>query len=123
MARDTGWHGTGVLDTLSGEAIVRAARSAVDHEGEWIVFYDVVLPLLGMGMGGWVIYGGLRIAHRALDQKHERDLAKLRGSEPGDMAELRDRVARLEDVSLRVQELEERMDFTERVITSGRNDA
>jgi len=84
------------------------------------VFYEVVLPLLGMGMGGWVIYGGFRIAHRALDQKHERDLAKVRGAAPAEMAELRERMERLEDIGLRVQEIEERLDFTERVLTSGR---
>lgn len=79
-----------------------------------------MLPLLGMGMGLFVLYNGFRVAHRALDQKHERDLAKTGGAAPDEMAELRDRVERLEAVEHRVQELEERQDFTERVLTSGR---
>jgi len=84
------------------------------------VFEQVVLPLLGMGMGVWVLYNGFRIAHRSLSQKHELDMAKAGGAVPGEVAELRDRVERLEEVAFRVQELEERMDFTERVLTSGR---
>ncbi len=84
------------------------------------MFYEVVLPLMGMGMGVWVIYSGFRIAYRALDHKHERDLAQAGGGAPGELAELRDRVERLEEVAYRVQELEERLDFAERVLTSGR---
>lgn len=84
------------------------------------MFYEVVLPLLGMGMGLYVLHGGFRVAHRALTQKHERDLAKTGGAAPGEVGELRDRVERLEEVAYRVQELEERLDFTERVLASGR---
>jgi hypothetical protein len=71
-------------------------------------------------MGLYLLQGGLRIAHRALNQKHERDLAKAGGAVPGEVAELRDRVERLEEVAYRVQELEERIDFAERALVSGR---
>jgi len=84
------------------------------------VFYEVVLPLLGMGTGVWVLYNGFRIANRALNQKHEKDLALAGGAAPGEVAELRDRVERLEEMGHRVQELEERLDFAERVLTAGR---
>jgi hypothetical protein len=83
------------------------------------MFYEVILPLLGMGMGMYAIVEGLRLGKRAMDQKHERDLAAVRGSAPGDLEDLRERVERLEEVGYRVQELEERMDFTERVLSSG----
>jgi hypothetical protein len=73
-----------------------------------------------MGMAVWVLYNGFRIANRALNQKHERDLALTGGAAPGEVAELRDRVERLEEIGHRVQELEERLDFAERVLTSGR---
>jgi len=85
------------------------------------VFEQVVLPLLGMGMGVFVLINGFRIAHRALDQKHERDLAAMGGAAPGELAELRERMDRLEEVGLRLQELEERLDFAERMLTSGRD--
>jgi hypothetical protein len=84
------------------------------------VFSEVVLPLLGMGMGLFVLYNGFRIAHRALDQKHERDLAQAGGAAPGEIAELRERVERVEEIASRVLELEERVDFAERALVSGR---
>lgn len=84
------------------------------------MFQDVVLPLLGMAMGTFVLVNGFRIARLALQQKHEKDLAEAGGGAPGEVAELRDRVERLEEVAYRVQELEERMDFAERVLTRGR---
>jgi polyhydroxyalkanoate synthesis regulator phasin len=68
----------------------------------------------------FVLYNGFRIAHRALDQKHERDLAAVGGTAPKEVTELRERVERLEEVAYRVQELEERLDFAERVLTRGR---
>ena len=85
------------------------------------MFEQVVLPLLGMGMGVFVLINGFRIANRAMDQKHERELAEAGGAMPGELAELRDRVDRLEDFGLRLQELEERLDFAERMLTSGRD--
>jgi len=84
------------------------------------VFEEVVLPLLGMGMGLFVLFNGFRIAQRALNQKHERDMAAAGGGASGEVGELRDRVERLEEVAYRVQELEERLDFAERVLTAGR---
>lgn len=83
------------------------------------MFNDVVLPLLGMGMGLFVLYNGFRLAYRALDQKHQRDLAKTGGT-PDELADLRERVERVEDLASRLQELEERVDFAERMLTSGR---
>jgi len=84
------------------------------------VFSEVVLPLLGMGMGLFVLYSGVRIAYRALDQKHERDLAQAGGGAPGEIAELRERVEQVEEIASRVLELEERVDFAERALVSGR---
>jgi len=84
------------------------------------VFENVVLPLLGMAMGTFVLINGFRIARLALQHKHEKDLAEAGGGTPGEIAELRERVERLEDVAYRVQELEERVDFAERVLTKGR---
>jgi hypothetical protein len=83
------------------------------------VFEDIVLPLLGMGMGLFVLYNVFRLAHRALDQKHQRDLARVTGAGP-EVAELRERVERVEELAYRLQEVEERLDFAERMLASGR---
>jgi hypothetical protein len=80
---------------------------------------NVVLPILGMGFGLFVLYNGFRIGKHAIDQHHERELAKA-GGNPKELAQLRERVERLEDLGYRLQELEERVDFAERVLTKGR---
>jgi NTP pyrophosphatase (non-canonical NTP hydrolase) len=73
-----------------------------------------------MGMGAYAIVGGLRLGKRAMDQKHERELAAMGGGNTEEIGELRERVERLEEVGFRVQEIEERLDFAERMLTSGR---
>jgi hypothetical protein len=82
---------------------------------DWIWIQNVVFPIIGMGMGSFVLFGIYRTVNRMLDRRHE---ARLAGG-PGVAAELRrleDRVATLEDQAQRVQELEERLDFAERVL-------
>jgi divalent metal cation (Fe/Co/Zn/Cd) transporter len=86
---------------------------------DFVWMQNVVLPILGMGIGVWVLYNGFRIAKHSIDRHHERELAKS-GGKPEELAQLRERVERLEDMGYRVQELEERVDFTERVLTSRR---
>jgi len=87
---------------------------------DWIWIQNVVLPILGMGIGVFVLYNGFRIGKHAIDQHHERELAKAGGGSTAELAELRERVERLEELGYRLQELEERVDFAERVLTKGR---
>lgn len=85
------------------------------------MFYEVIIPLTGMGIAMYAVVQGIALGKRAMDQKHERDLAAATGGATAEVLEdLRERVERLEDVGYRMQELEERIDFTERVLTSGR---
>lgn len=76
----------------------------------------VLLPILGMGMGAAVLFGIYRTVNRALERKHERAMLGQGGQASGQLEELQRRVETLEDVAYRVQDLEERMDFTERVL-------
>ena len=77
----------------------------------------VLLPVLGMGMGGAVLLGIYRTVNRALERKHERAMLEAGETPSGEMESLRRRVEVLEDVAYRVQDLEERVDFAERVLT------
>lgn len=88
---------------------------------DWFWFQQTVLPVLGMGMGVFVLWNVFRVVNRAIDRKHEREMALQGGAGSGDLAQLRDRVEALEDLSYRMQEVEERLDFAERVLTSGRD--
>jgi hypothetical protein len=84
---------------------------------DWIVFQQTVIPLLGMGLGGFVMFGVYRTINRALDRRHERLLASERGGSSLELEEVRSRIEALEETAFRVQELEERVDFAERLLT------
>jgi hypothetical protein len=83
---------------------------------DWIWVQNVVLPLIGMGMGGFVLFGLYRTVNRQLDRRHE---ARLAGATPGsgqDVDRLQQRLEGLEEQVDRLQELEERVDFAERML-------
>lgn len=88
---------------------------------EWVVFQQTVIPLLGMGLGGFAMFGVYRTINRALDRRHERLLASERGGPSPELEEVRNRIEALEETVFRVQELEERVDFAERLLTRDQN--
>jgi divalent metal cation (Fe/Co/Zn/Cd) transporter len=84
---------------------------------EFVWIQEVVFPLLGMGIGIFVLFNGFRIAKHSIDRHHERELAKAQAEgRPEDLAQLTERVERLEELGYRLQDVEERLDFTERVL-------
>ena len=88
---------------------------------DWLWIQNVVFPLIGMGMGVLLMFGVYRIATRWTDRRQERRMLD-RGAGAGsqDLRQLQARVDQLEDVAARVQDLEERLDFTERVLAQQR---
>jgi hypothetical protein len=79
----------------------------------WI--QEVVFPLIGMGIGTFVLYGAYRTVNRMLDRRHESQ--RVGGGVAADeIRHLEERVAVLEEQTGRVQELEERLDFAERML-------
>jgi hypothetical protein len=74
-------------------------------------------------MGVLAMIGGYRIVMRWIDRRHERLMVE-RGKWAGsaELEQLRSRVEALEDTSARVQELEERLDFAERLLTQQKRD-
>jgi len=87
---------------------------------DFVWFQNVVLPVLGMGLGGFAMFGVYRTINRFLDRRHERLMATKSDSYP-ELADLRSRVEALEDAAFRVQELEERLDFTERMLAKSQS--
>lgn len=84
---------------------------------DFVWFQNVVLPVLGMGLGAFVLFGAYRTINRHLDRRHEQQLGALaRGNAGPQLEDLRSRVELLEDTVDRVQELEERIDFAERML-------
>jgi hypothetical protein len=87
---------------------------------DFVWFQNVVLPVLGMGLGGFAMFGVYRTINRFLDRRHERLMAAKSDSSP-ELVDLRSRVEALEDAAFRVQELEERLDFTERMLAKSQS--
>ena len=84
---------------------------------------EVVFPVLGMGIVAMVFVGCYRLASRWLNRRHESRLTEQGGGAPSEaVARLAERVDLLEDQAARVQELEERVDFTERLLTRGQKE-
>lgn len=78
---------------------------------------NVVFPLIGMGMGTLAMYGVYKTVNRFLDRRHEMRLAEGGdGRVAEELERLRLRVEAMEDQTFRMQELEERVDFAERML-------
>jgi len=84
---------------------------------DWIWFQNVIIPIFGMGLGAFAMFGVYRTINRALDRRHERLLAADKGGASPELEEMRSRLELLEDAAYRVQDLEERVDFAERLLT------
>lgn len=88
---------------------------------DWVWIENVVFPLVGMGMGVLFMFGVYRIAVRWIDRRHERLMVERGGGAgAGEVQQLRARVETLEESVGRVQELEERLDFAERILAQQR---
>jgi hypothetical protein len=84
----------------------------MDPELPWIIFGSLSM----LGLGGWLLRPlvlglGRRLEGRGLDAQALAELDDLR-------AQVRD----LEGVQHRVADLEERLDFAERMLTAGKGD-
>ena len=88
---------------------------------DWLWIENVIFPLVGMGMVVLFMFGVYRVATRWIDRRHERLMAERSGGAgAGEVQQLRARVEALEDSVGRVQELEERLDFAERILAQQR---
>lgn len=91
---------------------------------DWLWIQEVVFPILGMGIGVLCLVGGYRLLARVIDRRHELRLAEQGGGVQGEAFQrLEARVSQLEEHAGRVPELEERIDFAERLLSQGRRDA
>ena len=92
-------------------------------ESDILMFQEIILPLIGMGFVLIASAGCYRLFSRAQERRHELRLTENSGGVGSD--ELRDLTGRIEVLEAhagRVQELEERLDFAERLLTKGSRD-
>lgn len=81
---------------------------------DFLFWNEVVIPLAGMATGLFITLAVIKAVARHLERRHEE--RKL-GAGPGGDGALQDEVHQLRS---RVESLEERVDFTERVLTQER---
>ena len=83
---------------------------------------DVIIPIAGMLTGGIVVWTiGSTVKHW-VNRYFDHQKGVRAGEDDGHVAQLEERLTLLEDqVASRMMELEERMDFTERVLTRGQD--
>jgi hypothetical protein len=79
----------------------------------------VLIPLGGMATGVLFMFGIYRLITRYMDMRHRSALPPGMETE---LLELRGQVAELGDLPHRVAELEERLDFAERLLAKARHD-
>jgi hypothetical protein len=81
---------------------------------EWVLV-NLVYAIGGMGLGAMTLVGAYRLTARWLDRRHEYRLSNG-GGRADEIAVLRERLEILEETTYRLQDLEERVDFAERVL-------
>jgi hypothetical protein len=85
------------------------------------VDWDLLVPIAGIAAGLVVVLPIVRVIVRAIDRR-------TAGVSPGpavaseDLAEVRGQLEELREVAARVDELEERMDFAERMLASAKRE-
>jgi len=87
---------------------------------DWLWIQNVVFPIIGMGMGSFVLFGVYKTVNKVLDRRHEARMGAVAGPVPELVRHLERRVTDLEGQVERVQELEERLDFAERMLAQHR---
>ena len=84
----------------------------------FLFFNEVLIPLAGMATGLIITLSVVKAITRQLDRRHDARLAAHSGAASGDVEGLRTEVVELRG---QVEALEERLDFTERLLTQERN--
>ncbi|HKI95190.1 MAG TPA: hypothetical protein VJ992_07850 [Gemmatimonadales bacterium] len=78
---------------------------------------EMIVAMSGIAMLSGALFGVYRTLNHWIDRRHERLMAEERGPTAGpELRDVRERIDQLEELGFRLQELEERLDFTERVI-------
>ena len=84
----------------------------------FIFFNEVLIPLAGMATGLIITLSVVKAITRQLDRRHDARIAAHSSAGGGDVDGLRNEMVELRG---QVEALEERLDFTERLLTQERN--
>ena len=90
---------------------------------DFVWIQEVIFPLVGMGIGVMTLFGLYRIVNRLMDRHDKRRLTAPDEAIIQELERLREKVGSLESTRMHVEELEERLDFAERMLTERRQSA
>ncbi len=111
------------MTAIAPAALPQTVPPLPPEVGTVMIFNEIVLPLLGMAMGAFVLWGVYRTATRLLERRRggagQAELEGLRS----EVEQLKAHAGAVEDLSLRLSEVEERLDFAERLLTTERERA
>jgi hypothetical protein len=91
----------------------RPARTPATGRAVWAAPWVFVIPIVAIIVTGIVLYPLLRALARRIENK-------VSGGMQEELDELRSRIITLEEQAMRVPELEERVDFAERLLANAR---
>jgi len=86
----------------------------------FVWFEQVGIPILAFLLLGFVTWQGFRTLNRYLERKHGAMGAPELDALRAEVETLRAQVTAVDDLALRLGEVEERMDFAERLLTKER---
>lgn len=81
--------------------------------GAVMMFQEIFVPLIAFAFGGLVLFGAYKTVNRYLERRHGG--AELEGMR-AEMDQLRAKAEGVEELTFRLGEVEERLDFTERIL-------
>lgn len=86
----------------------------------WLLFEEIGIPILAFAFGSFLVWQVFRTVNRYLERRHGgADAAAIEGLK-AEVAQLQAQKGVVEDLALRLGEVEERIDFAERLLTTER---
>lgn len=119
-AGDTFWNVPRIVTMLAFLLAGAQAPPLPPQIADFIMWNEAIIPLVGMAMATILGVPIVRAVVRRLENKPPRADEKGITALRSEVAELRQRLEGLEDASQRMAELEERVDFAERMLTQQR---
>ena len=84
-----------------------------------MMFEQIVMPLVGIAFGGFVVWGVFRTVNKYLERRQSGpELTGLRE----EVERLRAKAEAVDELALRLGEVEERVDFAERILAQQKQD-
>ena len=86
----------------------------------WLLFEEIGIPILAFAFGSFLVWQVFRTVNRYLERRHGGGDAKELEGLKAEIAQLQAQRGAVEDLSFRLGEVEERVDFAERLLTKER---